>query len=141
MAATKINANWSGVKWGPSGTETTITKVTNVSIKVGRSMTYFKGDVDVYDTLAVNLANKPSMTVTSADEYTLMTLANGTAYSLTAIHKDSKGAASGDVKFVMLGVIEDVSAGGAHGSFGSASATFSGVSTDGTTSPLAITLV
>lgn len=136
MAATKLQANWTGVAHG----STTITKVTAVTFNQGGSLQSFAGDNDRYNTVVVNLMNKPTASVTSADIGLLMGIAPGTTASLTATHKDAKVASGGDIVYVLSNAVaENTTANGPFGNFGSATTTFESYSSDGSTNPLAFT--
>jgi hypothetical protein len=136
MPASKLQANWSGVAHG----STTISRVTQVSFSQGGSLTSFAADGDHYPTVVVNLMNKPKASITSADTATLMAIAPGTTASLTATHKDARGATGGDVLFVMANaVVENIDTAGGHGQFGSSTMTLVAYSSDGITNPLSFT--
>lgn len=136
MAATKLQANWSGVALGA----TSFTKVTAVTFSQGGSLQMFAGDVDRYDTVAVNLMNKPTASVTSGDVATLMGVAPGTTGSFTATHKDAKLASGGDILYTLSNAVaENATANGPFGNFGSATLSLKAFSSDGTTNPLAFT--
>jgi hypothetical protein len=136
MAATKLQANWTAVSHGT----TSITRVTQVSFSQGGSLATFAADGDHYPTVVVNLMNKPRATVTSADTATLMGIAPGTTATLSATHKDAKGAVDGDILYVMANAVaENVETSGAHGQFGTATLSLLAYSSDGTTNPLSFT--
>ena len=136
MPASKLQANWSGVAHG----STTISRVTQVSFSQGGSLTSFAADGDHYPTVVVNLMNKPKASITSADTATLMAIAPGTTASLTATHKDARGATGGDILFVMANaVVENIDTAGSHGQFGSSTMTLVAYSSDGITNPLSFT--
>ena len=136
MAATKVQANWSGVAFN----NTAITRVTNVSISQGGSLEMFSGDTDIFPVVACNLMNNPSASVTTADAGTVMGIAPGSSGSFTATHKDAKGQTSGDILYVIAtAVAENTDTSGAHGGFGTATTTFKAISADGSTNPLSFT--
>src|SRR4051812_9717999 len=116
MAASKLQANWSAVSHGT----TNITRVTQVSFSQGGTLATFAADGDRYPTVVVSLMNRPRASVTSADAATLMGITPGTTATLSATHKDAKGASGGDILYVLANsVVETVETAGAHGQFGS----------------------
>jgi hypothetical protein len=134
--ASKLQANWSAVSHGTA----LITRVTQVSFSQGGSLSTFAADGDHYPTVVVNLMNKPTASITSADTATLMGIAPGTTATLSATHKDAKGATGGDILYVMANAVaENCNTGGAHGQFGTASISLLAYSSDGTTNPLSFT--
>lgn len=136
MAATRLQANWANVGHGSQA----ITKVTAVNFSQGGSVAEFAGDVDRFTTVIVNLMNKPTATVTSADIATLMGIACGTVGSFTATHKDAAKQAGGDIVYVLSNAVaENVTANGPFGQYGSASLSLKSYSSDGSTNPLAFT--
>ena len=136
MAATKLQANWSGVSFG----STTITRVTNVSFSQGGSLASYAADGDHYPTVVVNLMNNPSATVTSSDTGNLMSIATGTTASFSATHKDALKATGGDILYVMANaVVENVQTVGGHGQFGTSTMSMLAYSSDGVTNPLSFT--
>jgi hypothetical protein len=136
MAATKLQANWSAVSLG----STTITRVTQVSFSQGGSLATFSADGDHYPTVVVNLMNKPSASVTSADTATLMSIAPGTTATFSATHKDALRATGGDIIYVMANtVVENVQTAGSHGQFGASTMSLLACSSDGITNPLSFT--
>jgi hypothetical protein len=136
MAATKLQANWSAVSHGT----TSITRVSQVSFSQGGALATFAADGDHYPTVVVSLMNKPRASITSADTAALMGVAPGTTATLSATHKDAKGATGGDILYVMANaVVENVETAGAHSQFGTASMTLLAYSSDGTTNPLSFT--
>lgn len=138
MAATKLQAGWTGVQHG----STSITKVTAVTFSQGGALQAFAGDNDRYDTVVVNLMNKPTASVTSGDIGTLMGIAPGTTGTLAATHKDAKLASSGDIVYALANAVaQNATANGPFGNFGSATLTFMSYSSDGTTNPLSFTRV
>jgi hypothetical protein len=136
MAATNLQANWTAVSHGT----TAISRVSQVSFSQGGSLSTYSADGDHYPTVVVNLMNQPRATVTSGDAATLMGLAPGTTASFSATHKDAKGAAGGDILYVMANaVVENVETSGSHGHFGSATMSLMAFSSDGVTNPLSFT--
>ena len=136
MAATKLQANWSGVAHGTN----TITKVTAVTFAQGGSLAEFAGDVDRFPTVILNLMTKPTASVTSADVALLMGIAPGTVASLTATHKDAAKAAGGDILYTLINAVaENATSSGPFGQYGSATINFRAYSADGSTNPLSFT--
>jgi hypothetical protein len=136
MAASKLQANWTAVSHGT----TAISRVTQVSFSQGGSLATFAADGDHYPTVVVSLMNKPSASITSADTATLMGIAPGTTATLSATHKDAKGASGGDILYVLANaVVENVQTSGAHGQFGTSTVNLLAYSSDGTTNPLSFT--
>ena len=136
MAATRVQANWTGVAHGA----TTITRVTQASFNQGGQLQSFSADGDHFRTVIVNLMNEPSASITSADAGTVMAIAPGTTASLTATHKDAKGSSGGDILYVLANAVaENCQTSGQHAQFGTATLTFKAYSTDGTTNPLSFT--
>lgn len=135
MAATGIQANWSNV----SVAGTTVTKVTAMSINPGGSLTEFSGDGDIYPTLLTLLRAKPTFSITTGDIGTAMGLL-GVSGTVTATHKDAKGASGGNVVYTISNaVISNVTSTGNHGAYGSAQVSGEAYSTDGITSPISFT--
>ena len=136
MPATKLQANWTGVQHG----STNITRVNSVSISAGGSLETYSGDTDVFDTVVVNLMNKPTARVVSADTATIMGFAPGTTGSFSATHKDAKKQSGGDILYVLANaVVETAETNGDHGQFGTATLSLIAYSSDGTTNPLSFT--
>ncbi|MGC8638732.1 MAG: hypothetical protein ACP5XB_02505 [Isosphaeraceae bacterium] len=136
MAATKLQANWTGVSLG----STSITRVNQVSFSQGGSLATYAADGDHYPTVVVNLMNNPSASVTSADTGTLMGIAPGTCGTFSATHKDALKATGGDILYVMANaVVENVQTAGSHGQFGTSSMSLLAYSSDGVTNPLSFT--
>ena len=138
MAATKAQVNWTAVSFGT----TAITRVTDVKFNEGGNLIDFSGDADLFTTILAVGVNKPSATVTTADEATIMGIGVGTTGSLIATHKDATGGASGGVAFVLAnGVVENADGGGAHAAFSSGTLSVKAFSSDGSTNPLSFTRV
>lgn len=136
MAASRVQANWTDCAHG----STTITRVSSVSFDYGGSIAMFAGDNDRYPTLVANLTNAPKASITSADAGTLMGIAPNTVADFTATHKDARGATGGDIIYTFINaVVENVSTGGNHGAFGSASMSLVGYADDGETNPISFT--
>lgn len=137
MAATKVQLNWKNVTFGA----TALTGINNVSFSTGGKSQRYSADDDRFTRLAVQTSAEPSAKVESSDEAALMAL-NGTTGDFTATHQDAKKQTGGNIQYTLTGaVVETVEASGAHGSWGTASMTMFGVSADGQTNPLSITLV
>jgi hypothetical protein len=138
MAATKLQANWAAVSHG----STPITRVTSVTFAQGGSLQEFAGDTDRYPTALVNLMNKPSASVTTADIAAVMAIAPGTTAILNATHKDANLASGGDIVYALANAtLETVDASGPFGAYGTATARFRAFSIDGSTNPLSFTRV
>lgn len=136
MAATRLQANWSGVALGA----TTITRVSQVSINQGGTLQDYSADGDHYPTVITNLMNKPTASVTSADTATLMGIAPGTTGSFTATHKDAKAQTGGDILYVLANAVASTAqTSGGHNAFGTASLSMQAFSSDGSTNPLSFT--
>jgi hypothetical protein len=136
MSATKGQMNWTGVGWN----STTFTRVNSVSISQGGSLIEYAGDTDIYDTIIVANAIKPTISMTTADPAALLGLTPGVASTFAATWKDVKGAAGGDIVFAIAGaVFESTDASGDHAQLGTATAKFKVVTADGTTNPIGIT--
>jgi hypothetical protein len=136
MAITKLQANWNPVSF--SGNP--ITMVTNVGIDQGGQVDTFKADADLYDVVAARLTSRPTCSITSGDEATMMALSgNGI---IVATHNDALKATGGGVVYtITTAAFENCSASGAHAEFGSSTATFKTFTADGITNPIAITRV
>lgn len=136
MAISKLQANWSPVTF--SGNP--ITMVTNVGIDQGGQVDTFKADADLYDVIAARLTSRPTCSITSGDEATMMALSgNGI---ITANHNDALKVTAGAVLYtITTAAFENCNASGAHAAFGSSTATFKTFTSDGTTNPIAITRV
>ncbi|HEY1117566.1 MAG TPA: hypothetical protein VGE43_07665 [Acidimicrobiales bacterium] len=138
MAATKLQMGWTAVQHG----STNITRVDNVSINVDTTLTPYAGDNDRWHTAVVASMNAVNASVTSSDEAVLMGLAGGTTGTFTATHKDAKLASGGDIVYTILNAVcGNVTAGGAHGQYGSSTLNMQCFSADGTTSPISFTRV
>jgi hypothetical protein len=136
MAATKLQANWTSVSFGP----TPISRVSQVSFTQGGSLAAYSADGDHFPTVVVNLMNKPRAAVTSADTAALMAIAPGTTATFSATHKDAKGETGGDILYVLANAVaENAETSGTHGQFGTATLNLLAFSTDGTTNPLSFT--
>ena len=136
MAATKGQMNWEAVSWN----SVTITRVDNVAISMGGNLLDYAGDTDIYPTIQALSAVKPTVSITTSDPATLLGLVPGLSFPLNATWKDVKGAAGGDVVFVIAGAtFEGADATGAHGALGTAVASFKCVTADGITNPIGIT--
>ena len=137
MAATKVQANWANV----AHANTTITRVTQVSVNQGGALVEFAADTDHYPTVLANLMSKPSMNITSADAGTLMGIAPGTVGTATATHKDIKNASGGDIIYQLSNAVsENAQTSGSFSQPGTASLNLRAYSSDGTTNPLSFTL-
>lgn len=136
MAATKLQANWSPVSFN----SVAMNNILDVSISQGGAVEKFKADADLYDVVVVQLTRRPVLSVTGGDTATLMGLSGAAAF--VANHNDAKLATSGAAVYtVTTAVYENAQTNGPHGSFGSATATFATVTTDGATNPIVITRV
>ena len=137
MAATKRQMNWSPVSFANNAA----TGVTQVSIDHGISVQKFSGDGDHFVTTLVQDFRDPTMTVTCADFAWIDAQAVAGKGTLSATAKDAKGATGGNITYTLSNAIaSSANNSDAHRQFGSGSITFTGESTDGTTSPLAISL-
>jgi hypothetical protein len=114
--------------------------VTNVSIDQGGQVDTFKADADLYDVVAARLTSRPTCSITSGDEATMMALTgNGV---IIATHNDALKATGGGVVYtITTAAFENCSASGAHAQFGTSTATFKTFTADGITNPIAITRV
>lgn len=136
MAASKVQANWTGVSHGA----VSITRVGSVTFDRGGSIQTFSGDDDVFPTLVANLSNNPKASVTSADAATIMSISPGTIADFKATHEDAIGAVGGAINYTMTNAcVENVQTSGSHGGFGTATASFVGYSSDGATNPISFT--
>jgi hypothetical protein len=136
MAATKVQANWTGVSHG----STSITRVTSVTIDQGGTLKSFSADGDHFPTVVCGLMAQPKGSVTGGDTGGMMSFANGTVGQFTATHKDAHQQVGGDVVYTLENcVVENVTTTGNHADFGHATLTFQAYSSDGTTNPLSFT--
>ena len=142
MAATKRQMNWSPVVFTVTGgTAYTATGVTQCSVDHGKSVQKFSGDADHFPTTVVEDFRDPTISVTSADQAWIDTVALAGFGSVAATHKDAKGAVGGSITYTLNNALADSSSDqGSHRAFGSGQVKFSGQSADGVTSPLAISL-
>lgn len=143
MAATKRQKDWASVVWTPStGLPVTITGVTNVSIALNGGLVKFSGDGDNFMTTVVADVSDPTITVTAADIIALNAISVGVRTgSFACTHKDAKAALGGAITYTMSNARwMDVNSGGAHRQIGSGTVVVCGESSDGSTSPLAISL-
>lgn len=140
MAATGLQVNWSNVAFTPAaGVALPIDRVTQVAVANRPENIRFKGDAATYDQVIVNVNNTPSVTVTSGNIGALLALPVNTTGTWTGTHLDARGETGGDIVYEMDCLCAGVETTGAHGAFGSGTATFEGFSSDGVTSPLAFT--
>ncbi len=136
MAASKAQANWTGVSFNSSP----LTRITNVSFDRGGTLTPVQGDTDVYPSLLVSLGQNPSASVTSLDPAALMAIQPGTVGSFTATHKDAAKQSGGDIVYVMASaVVENVSTAGQYQAIGTGNLTLKAYAADGVTNPLTFT--
>jgi hypothetical protein len=139
MSATKANINWTSVSFN----SVTLTRVTNASFGQGGQLIKFKGDVDQYPTIIVAVDQEPHASVTTADVGTVMSsFTPGLTSTLAATLEDAKGQSGGAVVFTLSNAMfENADAQAQHAQFGSVTGTWQAFSSDGMTSPLAITRV
>lgn len=143
MAATKRQKDWTAVGFTPtSGSLVTITGVTQVAMDFGQNLVKFSGDGDLYPTCVVVDLSDPTITVTAADSIAINTICAGVRTgAFTATHKDAKAATGGAITYALSNArVMTGNNSGAHRQIGSGTISFCGESTDGTTSPLAISL-
>ena len=143
MSATKRFMNWTNVTFTPiSGTATTITGVTSVTIDSGGSLAKFAADGDRFATTVVNDFNDPTMTIHSADLSALRANPVGTVGTLTATHNDAKnGMGAGAVTYTLANaVVASCQVQGTHRQFGQGSVTFAAFSSDGVTNPISTSI-
>lgn len=135
--------NWSAVGFTPtSGSLTTATGVTQVSIDAGGDLLKFSGDGDRGPSLVVCDFNEPMIGVTTADLGWLMALTPGTYGVATATHNDAKLATGGAIVYTLSPcVVESPSNSGQHRQVGSGTVNFVGYFSDGVTNPLSYTRV
>jgi hypothetical protein len=143
MPATKRFMNWTGVTFTPtSGTATSITGVTSVSIDSGGSLARFAGDGDRFVTTMVNDFNEPTVTIHSADLAALRANPVGTVGTLTATHNDAQnGVGAGAITYTLANaVVAACQVQGAHRQFGQGTVTFGAFSSDGVTNPISTSI-
>lgn len=135
----KAQLNWDPVTWN----NTTIGSISNVSIDPGAQVQTLSAGNDRFPTLAVNTMNRPKVSVESSDTAALMGLVPGTSATFTARHRSANSSPSntnnqnGDITYTMVNaVVENPQTGGGHNSWGTASVTLVGLSSDGYTNPL-----
>lgn len=138
---TGLQLNWTAVGFTPSGGSlTTFTRVTSVTFTTGGQLMPFAGDDDRFPTVLVNSMNMPSATVTSGNIAQLFGFAPGTRGTLTATHKDARGASGGDIVYTLANaVVATNDASGQHANYGSGTLPFQAFSSDGSTNPLSFT--
>ena len=140
MAATKRQMNWSPVSFS-TATPTAATGITQGSVDHGKSVQKFSGDGDHFTTCLVEDFREPTFSFTTADQAWIDACAVAVAGTVAATHKDAKGATGGNITYTLSNAIaSSASDSGSHRAFGSGQIAFTGQSTDGTTSPLAISL-
>lgn len=143
MAATKLQFNWAPVTFTPAGGSLiTFTKVTSVAFDKGGSLLGFSGDGDRYNTVLIADFADPGCSVTAGDIASLMSPVLGVAGVLSATHLDAKnGAGSGAMVYQLNNAVpKNVSPGGSHRQYGTATLEFDSYSSDGSTSPLGVTI-
>ncbi len=137
MAATKLNINISSV----SICGTALTKITGLQVRQGAVFTKFKGDSDIYTTVAVNTDNDPGFTVTTGDVGGAEAL-KGTTGTSTATLNDAKAGSGGAVVWSLSNsYVDDVASSAQHAQFASSTVKVSAVSSDGTTNPMSVSRV
>jgi hypothetical protein len=135
MSATKGQMNWASVAWN----SVTMTRVNSVSIARGGGLLEYAGDTDIYDTIIVANAVKPTISVTTSDPAILLAMQPGVSSTFTATWKDVKGASGGDINFTISGaVFENTDAQGQHAQLGTATANWKVGTADGITDPIGI---
>lgn len=138
MAASGRQMNWDAV----AHASVSITGVTNVRFSQGGKLATVSADTDHFPTMSVNAMSNPVASVDVLNPAVVMGIASGTSGSFTATHKDAKGAAAGDIVYVLNpAVAENSDTAGGHAAFGTGSINFVGISTDGETNPLSFTRV
>lgn len=141
MAATKLQLNPSSVVFQPSGgNNTTITKITSVSIDYGGTLLPFSGDNDRFPTTIVNAMNQPRVSVTGGDIAALQAYAAGQIGTLYVTHADAKAAANGAIVYTCINcVVENMPSQAPHQQFGTATLSMLLYSSDGSTHPISFT--
>lgn len=146
MAATLKHMNWT-VSFTPAGgAATPILGVTDVQIDPQGNLLKLSGDGDRFNTTVVKDFEDPMVTIQSNNTAQYAALTTGTVGVLTCTHLDainqSVGVGQFAIRYVLSNsVINKNSRGGAHRAFGKGSLSFDSYSSDGTTNPLAITVL
>jgi hypothetical protein len=146
MAAAKRNVNWRTVTFTPtSGSATTFTGVSGISINTGGSTLKFSGDADRFVTTLVQDFQDISITITTADLAAANANPLGTTGAFSAVNKDAHQQTStsgaGDITIGLANaMIVDNPYSGQHRQFSQATVNLASYSTDGVTSPLTVTV-
>lgn len=146
MAATRKYMNlktWSFAITG--GSTITLTGKTKFGLDYKGDLVEFYGDGDKYPSTVVLGTTNPQMTIDVADVGTAQGLPPGTRGTATAVLLDAKnvagGAGSGELSAVLSNaIVANNTLSGQHKQFASGTITVQAESTDGVTSPLAITI-
>jgi hypothetical protein len=138
MPITNLQVNWSLFSFN----SVTLTKITQASFGYGGTAIDFSGDTDFYPTAMALVMSKPHASVTGGNVGQLMGMAPGTVATLTGTLADAHAVTDGAVVFTMTNsMLINVDSSGSHAQWGTSTATFQAISTDGATNPLTISRV
>lgn len=138
MPITNLQINWSAFVFN----SVTLTKVTQASFGYGGTAIDFSGDNDLFPTAMALVMSKPHGSVTTGNVGQLMGLSPGTVSSLVGTLADAHGVSAGAVVFTLSNaMLINVDTSGSHAQWGTGTATFQAISTDGQTNPLVISRV
>lgn len=136
---TNLQGNWTAVAFN----SITFTKVQDVKFSQGGKVDLYSADLDRFNTVATTFMTAPTASITSGNMAQFMnsaTMSPGTTSTLDATHKDAKLVTGGDILYVLANAIfESADSNGPHGSWGTGSANFVSISSDGTTNPFTLT--
>lgn len=144
MARTKHYMNWKSctIVHGSGPTTITLTEITNVEFMINDEFVQFKGDGNIYATVMALANASRGVRITSGDLGRLaVTIPHNTPCTVTLICHDAvNGSGSGALTFVLSNALkQSISPSGAQNVILTDTVTFMSYSSDGTTSPLAIT--
>jgi hypothetical protein len=146
MPATGLNINTVFVTFTPSGgTTALLTRLTKSDIDGGVQNVTFSGDGDLFNTFEGTVMQVPTVTLASGNVSAIMGSVAGLVGTLAFVWPDARNgheagsfAISWDLSNALL---SDKSASASHAAIATGSNTFSSFSSDGTTNPLAFTIL
>lgn len=142
----KLHINPTAVAFTPTGgSSSPLTRITKLDVDKGVATVSFKGDGDLYNTFHGVVSQIPKVTITSGDIGGVMGSVAGSTGSLTWTLPDARNgiiATGGGLTFTLSNAVaEDMSASAAHAQIATGNIVFTGFSNDGTTNPLAMSVL
>lgn len=127
------------------GTRSVLNRITKSDIDGGIENVKFAGDGDAYNTFNGNVMQDPSVTFAGGNISGILASIAGAVGSLDWTWPDAQngiGVGSGAIHWVLSNaVVSAKSASNTHAAIATGSITFDAFSTDGTTNPLAFTIL